>query len=189
MSAPPLTLAQAARIMRQAVRDKSYRTTPVGTMVGRYLRWFRNEYGASPATIRDYEAILARMALMLSDREPREVTTEDLRDVIDLWSARAAGTRAKVTSIIRAFWSWAEEQGHVDLSPATRIRRPRGERRVARVASAALPACSRSTPVPASSPSRSTRATAWGCSACSCSGYGAPSSPRCRSATSTPSAA
>jgi len=128
-----LTLATAARIIREAVKDQSYRATPLGTMVGRYIRWLRNEYGATPATIRDYEAILARMSLTLADKELIEVTTEDLRDVIDLWSARTARTRQKVTSVVRAFWSWAEDQGHIAISPAARIRRPRAERKLAKV--------------------------------------------------------
>jgi site-specific recombinase XerD len=106
-----LTLANAARIIREAVKDKSYRATPLGLLVGRYLRWFRNEWGATATTIRDYEAILARMSLALADREPPDVTVEDLRDVIDLWADREARTRAKVTSVVRAFWAWAEEQG------------------------------------------------------------------------------
>lgn len=120
-------------MMRQAMRDQSYRATPLGTMVARYIRWMRNEYGATPATIRDYEAILARMSLTLADKQLIEVSIEDLRDVIDLWSARSARTRQKVTSVIRAFWAWAEEQGHIAISPAARIRRPRAERRTARV--------------------------------------------------------
>lgn len=37
-----------------------------------------------------------------------------------------------MTSIVRAFWSWCEEEGHIALSPAYRIRRPRAEKRVAR---------------------------------------------------------
>ena len=72
-----LTLGEAARIIREAVKDKSYRKTSLGQLVGRYLRWFRNEYGATESTIRDYEAILARMSLLLADREPLEVSTED----------------------------------------------------------------------------------------------------------------
>ncbi len=52
-----LTLGETARIIREAVKDKSYRKTPLGQLVGRYLRWFRNEYGATESTIRDYEAI------------------------------------------------------------------------------------------------------------------------------------
>jgi integrase/recombinase XerC len=128
-----LTLATAAAILRDAVRDESYRVTPLGTMVGRYIRWMRNEYGATPATIRDYEAILARMSITLADKQPAEVLIDDLRDVIDTWSMQSARTRQKVTSVIRAFWSWMEEQGHIAISPAARLRRPRAERRVARV--------------------------------------------------------
>jgi integrase/recombinase XerC len=133
MSVPALTLAQAAAILRDAVRDQSYRATPLGTMVARYIRWMRNEYGATPATIRDYEAILARMSLTLADRDPIDVSIEDLRDVIDLWAARSPRTRQKVTSVVRAFWAWMEEQGHIAISPAARIRRPRAERKVARL--------------------------------------------------------
>jgi integrase len=128
-----LTFAQAARIVLGPVKDQSYRSTPVGVMVARYIRWLRNEYGATPSTVRDYEAILARMALMLEDTEPYAVQTEQLREVIDLWSMRAAKTRQKVTSVIRSFWAWMEDQGHIAISPAARIRRPRAERKVARV--------------------------------------------------------
>lgn len=120
-------------MMLEAVKDKSYQRSPLGTMVGRYVRWFRNEWGASPTSIRDYEAILARMALCLEGKQPAEVTIEDLRDVIDLWAARSARTRQKVTSVIRAFWAWMEEQGHIAISPAARIRRPRAEKKIARV--------------------------------------------------------
>lgn len=127
----PLTVADAARILEQALKDHSYRGTPVGQLVGRYLRWFRNEWGATPATLRDYEAILERMSLNLAHKQPFEVDIEDLRGVIDLWADRTARTRQKVTSVIRAFWAWAEEQGHIAISPAARIRRPRAERKLA----------------------------------------------------------
>ena len=120
-------------MMRAALKDQSYLATPVGTMVGRYIRWLRNEYGATSSTIRDYEAILSRMSIALADRELIEVSTEDLREIIDLWAFQSARTRQKVTSVVRSFWGWCEEQGHLALSPATRIRRPRAERRVAKV--------------------------------------------------------
>ena len=131
-----IPLALAARALRDAMKDKSYQHTPLGTMVRRYIRWLRNEYGATPTTVRDYEAILARMSLMLADRQVIEVETEDLRDVIDLWSARSPRTRQKVTSVVRSFWAWMEEQGFVALSPATKIRRPKGERKIAKPLSA-----------------------------------------------------
>lgn len=119
--------------MREAVASKAYRGTPVGTMVARYIRWFRNERGATDSSVRDYEATLARMALTLADRELADVTTDDLREVIDLWAGCAARTLAKVTSTIREFWRWCAEEGHLEVSPAARIRRPRGEQRVVRV--------------------------------------------------------
>jgi integrase/recombinase XerC len=128
-----LTFAELAVIMRAAVKDQSYRATPVGTTVGRYIRWLRNEWGATPSTVRDYEAILARMSIALADRELIEVSTEDLREVIDLWAMQSARTRQKITSVIRAFWGWCEEQMLVAVNPAARIRRPRAERRVAKV--------------------------------------------------------
>jgi len=120
-------------IIRSAVKDKRYQATPLGTLVARYIRWFRNEWGATDSTIRDYEAVLARMSLTLDDREPYEVSIDDLRAVIDLWSLQTAKTRQKVTSVIRAFWQWAENEGHIAISPAAKIRRPRAERKVARV--------------------------------------------------------
>lgn len=132
MSRAQLTWGEVAMMMRAAVKDKSYQRTPVGVLVARYLRWFKNEWGATQTTVRDYEAILARMSLTLADRELIDVSTEDLRAVIDLWGDQSARTRQKVTSIVRAFWSWCEEEGHIAISPAYRIRRPRAERRVAR---------------------------------------------------------
>lgn len=64
-----LTLGEAARIMREAVKDKSYRSTPLGLEVAHFIRWFRNEYGATAETLRDYEAILAKLAIDHADLE------------------------------------------------------------------------------------------------------------------------
>ena len=117
--------------MREAVKDKSYRSTPLGLLVGRYIRWLRNEYGATAETIRDYEAILARMSLSLADKEPLAVDVEDLRAVIDEhWSPpTTARTRAKVTSVIRSFWTWAEDESLVPFSPAAKLRRPKAAKK------------------------------------------------------------
>ena len=121
-----LALVEAARVLREAVRDKSYRATQLGQLVGRYVRWCRNERGlVDGTTIRDYEYTLARMALTLADLEPEEVTIDDLRTVIDLWAEREPRTRKKVTSAIRSFWKWAEDEGHVKHSPASRLRSPK----------------------------------------------------------------
>jgi len=175
--AASLTLAEAARIIRKAVKDKSYRKTPLGQLVGRYLRWFRNEYGATESTIRDYEAILARMSLLLADREPLEVSTEDLREVIDTWAMRHARTRAKVTSVIRAFWSGPRRRV-TSRSPLPR-RSAGHERRGKRLRF--FPRTSTS----CSSAAHGPRAIVSRCSCSSTAVSGAPSSAASGSATST----
>lgn len=124
-----LTPGELAPMIRDAIKDKRYRASALGALVGRYIRWFRNEYGASSESVRDYEAILARMAITLADKEPAVVTVDDLREVIDLWSAREPRTVAKVTSVIRSFWSWAEDESFVPVSPAARLRRPKSAKK------------------------------------------------------------
>lgn len=69
----PLTLAQAARIMREATRDKSYQLTPMGHEAASYLRAKRTRLTES--SYRDYEGCLDKLArhfpdLDLDDFEP-----------------------------------------------------------------------------------------------------------------------
>ena len=49
--------------MRRAMKDKTYRTSRLGLEVAHFIRYLKNEYGATPETLRDYEAILAKLAL------------------------------------------------------------------------------------------------------------------------------
>jgi integrase/recombinase XerD len=125
-----LTLGDAARMMRQALRDRSYRATPLGLEVARYYRWKKNEWGATAEILRDYEAILAKLALdhadlELSDLEP-PIGTERLREFIDnRWGDRSARTRAKVISVLRDFFSWAVRERRLSANPALPIFRPR----------------------------------------------------------------
>ena len=95
----------------------------------------QERWGATASTIRDYEAMLARMSLTLADKDPLEVTIDDLRDVIDLW---ADGRRARGEGhlVVRAFWTWAEEQDQVPFSPAAKLRRPRAPRKCGAAAAA-----------------------------------------------------
>ncbi len=121
-------------MMREALKDRSYRATPLGLEVGHYCRWKKNEWGARPETLRDYEAILAKLALDhadldLGDFEP-PVGTERLREFIDnRWGERTGRTRAKVISVLRDFFAYqVREQrlhgnrrfrssGHGDATP------------------------------------------------------------------------
>ena len=129
-------LAFAARVQREAMKDKSYRSTPIGLEVGRYYRCKKNEWGAATETMRDYEAILGELALdhadlKLSGLEP-PIGTELLREFIDnRWGERTPRTRAKVISVLRDFFAGAVREGKLNGNPAQPIFRPR-KREVAR---------------------------------------------------------
>lgn len=105
-----LTLAAAARIVREAVKDKSYRAYPLGGEAGHYLRWKRGSLTSS--SYRDYEACLDKLAryfcdLELTDFEP-PVGTERLEEFIDQqWGDRAPRTWNKNLSILRDFFKWS----------------------------------------------------------------------------------
>jgi integrase len=59
---------------------------------------------------------------------PRAITA-DPRTVGEA-AGEVLGT-SPLHSVIRAFWVWAEDEGHVPFSPASRIRRPRAPRKTA----------------------------------------------------------
>ena len=125
-----LTLGDAALMLREAVKDRSYRATPLGLEVARYYRWKKNEWGATASTLRDYEAPLARLALdhadlELADFEP-PIGTERLREFWDRhWSELSPRTRAKVLSILRDFFAWAVREGKLHGDPTTPMRSPK----------------------------------------------------------------
>ena len=116
--------------MREAVKDKSYRSTPVGLEVAQFIRWFRNEYGATSETLRDYEGILAKLAIDHADLdlaafEPPEGTTR-LREFIDeRWGDAAPRTRKKVRAILMSFFKWAQAEFKLQGNPVVPIRSPR----------------------------------------------------------------
>lgn len=129
---PPTLRAQAGSLMiRDTLRDESYRSTPLGLDVARYIRWKRNEWGATPDTIRDYEPILARLALFHADLDLTDfappVGVERLRDCWDhYWGDRTPRTRKKVLSVWRDFFDWAIREGHALYgNPARAMSAPR----------------------------------------------------------------
>jgi site-specific recombinase XerD len=125
-----LDLGAAARILRDALKDKSYRSTPLGLEVARYVRWFRSEWGATPESVRDYESILARLALFCADLELEDmappVGTERLRECWDhYWSDAKPRTRAKVRSVWVAFFDFCIREGRLHGNPARALAAPR----------------------------------------------------------------
>lgn len=125
-----LTLADAARMMRDALQDRSYRATPLGLEVARYYRWKKNEWGAAADTLRDYEAILRNLCLYFADLELHDlappVGTERLRECWDhYWGERSARTRAKVRSVWIDFFEWAVRERGMHGNPARSLARPK----------------------------------------------------------------
>jgi hypothetical protein len=79
-----LTPADIAPMIRGLLKDKRYRASSLGALVGRFCRWFKNEEGATPDSLRDYESVLRRMTLTLADVEPTDVTPAALLAMVGL---------------------------------------------------------------------------------------------------------
>ena len=128
--APALTLEDAARMMREALKDRSYRATPLGLHVARYYRWKKNEWGATAETLRDYEAVLARLCLYYPDLELHDFAgtagTRLIRDVWDhWWGEKSARTRAKVRSVWIDFFEWCVREEGLQGNPARALTAPK----------------------------------------------------------------
>jgi site-specific recombinase XerD len=144
--APPQTLAEARRLldqlppslraqlgssmMRDAVKDRSYRATPLGLEIARYYRWKKNEWGATADTLRDYEASLARLALFFADLDLPDfappIGTERLRECWEHhWGDRAPRTRKKVRSAWVDFFEWAVRERGLHGNPARALSIPK----------------------------------------------------------------
>jgi site-specific recombinase XerC len=119
-----MTLPEAARIMRESVKDKSYRAFPMGGEAGAYLRWKRGMITTS--TYRDYEACLDKLARTFPDLEIKDfeppVGTERLEELLDkLWGDGAPRTYNKNLSILKDFFKWAALKGKLHGDPTLQI--------------------------------------------------------------------
>jgi site-specific recombinase XerC len=124
-------LADAARLLRESVKDNSYRATPLGLEVARYIRWFRSEWGAAPGSIDKYEQALARLALYFADLELTDmeapVGVERLRECLDhYWGTVEPATRGRVIATWRSFFDWAiRENRGIISNPARALTMPK----------------------------------------------------------------
>lgn len=121
-----LTLAAAARVMREAVRDKSYRALPLGQDVEQYLRAKRRRL--TDASYRDYEGCLDKLCrhfldLRLADFEP-PIGTRHIEDFLHAqWGDAAPRTLNKNLSIVRDFFKWAVLHGELHGDPTLPVER------------------------------------------------------------------
>jgi site-specific recombinase XerC len=126
VSEPALTLADAALMMREAVKDKSYRAFPLGQESGRYLRAKRKRLTAS--SYRDYESCLDKLARHFCDLELEAfeptIGTERIEEFMDAhWGARAGRTYNKNLSILRDFFKFQVLRGRLHGDPTLAIER------------------------------------------------------------------
>lgn len=120
-------------ILREAdarVKDKSYRRSPVGQHVGRFLRAYRWE-AKKPSTLDSYETTLARLSVDHDDFPGLEgfcnpVGTEYLREFLDRhWADAAPATRANRLAAVKSLFRWAMGEGLVPFDPSAPIRAPK----------------------------------------------------------------
>jgi integrase len=127
-----LTPALIARLYRDAMRDNSYRDSPVGAIVAQYLR--HKSPRLTPPSQRSYEGSLANLARFFADLpdlrafEP-PLGTQIIEDYLDVhWSPRhhAAGTYNTNLAITSDFFKWAQAMALLAGNPTLAIERARG---------------------------------------------------------------
>jgi site-specific recombinase XerC len=123
-----LTAAELAPMIREALRDKSYRAFPMGQEAGYYLRHKRKRLTTS--SYRDYESCLDKLARWFADLELRDfeppVGRERLEEFLEEhWGRRAGRTYNKNLSILRDFFQYAVLQAKLHGDPTLGIERAR----------------------------------------------------------------
>lgn len=121
-----LTVALAGRILREAVRDKSYQAFPLGQDAAAYLRAKRKRL--TDTSYRDYESCLDKLARYfptheLADLEP-PAGTDLLEEFLHAkWGDASPRTYNKNLSIVKDFLKWQRLRGRMDRDPTEAIER------------------------------------------------------------------
>jgi integrase len=126
-----IALERAAMMLDQALRDKTYQGSPLGQKVAAYLHWKEVEDGATPRTVRDYEAALARLALRYAATPVEAFDGDAGRKLVtqfwySQWDGCEANTRRKILAQLRDFFRWlVRDDGALEVDPTAKIRTPR----------------------------------------------------------------
>jgi integrase/recombinase XerC len=123
-----LTIAQAAQILRDAMRDKSYQAFPMGQEAAAYLRVKRKRL--TEQSHRDYEASLDKLARYFPDKRIEEfeppIGTTWLEEFLEhQWGSGAPRTYNKNLSILRDFFKFQVLRGTLHGDPTLPIERAR----------------------------------------------------------------
>jgi integrase/recombinase XerC len=123
-----LTLADMARMIREALKDKSYLELPLGDDIAAYLRAKRKRL--TEPSFRDYEASLDKFArffldVTLRDFEP-PAGTKRVEEFLDhQWGGGAPRTYNKNLSILRDFFKFQVLRGELHGDPTLAVERAR----------------------------------------------------------------
>jgi site-specific recombinase XerD len=121
-----LTLIEAARIMREAVRDKSYREMSLGEDAAAYLRSFRRR--ATDRSYGTYESVMDKLCryfhgLELADLEP-PIGTQRIEEFLEReWGEREPSTYNRGLTVTRGFLRFARRRGLMHADPTEAIER------------------------------------------------------------------
>jgi site-specific recombinase XerC len=123
-----LQLAEAQRIVREAMRDKSYQLFPMGMEAAAYLRAKRKRL--TPSSYRDYESCLDKLARYFLDLEIEHfeppVGTERVEEFLEhQWGKGAPRTYNKNLSIVKDFFKFQVIRGRLHGDPTMAIERAR----------------------------------------------------------------
>jgi len=123
-----LTLADAARMMREAMRDKSYRLTPLGEDVASFLRSKRKS--SADNTVLAYESTLDKLCryfpdLRLEDFE-MPVGAGRLEEWLDhYWGTAKGGTYNRHLAAVKSFFRWQVRRHRMHSNPAEVVEKAR----------------------------------------------------------------
>jgi integrase len=113
------------------VKDKSYRESPVGQTVWRYLRAMQYA-GMMDNSFEAYEGVLAKLALTHDDLAGVGEFCERpelLEDFLYMnWATKSENTRAQRYRILNGFCGWCVEKGDLPFNPVRSIRKPKAPR-------------------------------------------------------------
>lgn len=137
---PVMGLAAMMRAVEAALRDGTWKHSPIGSEVEAYLRSLR--WANAPATTMEaYTYVLGLLALRHADWEEglagfcTPAGPEYLREFLDAeWGGSSAATKRQRTSIVRALFKWAALERRIPYDPAATLRSPKGRNRAARQA-------------------------------------------------------
>jgi site-specific recombinase XerC len=126
LEAVAVSYPAAQRIVREALRDKTYQLYPLGMEAAAYLRAKRKRL--TKGSYRKYEAALDKLAryfpdLELADFEP-PVGTERLEEFLDAtWGSAAPRTYNSNLSVVKDFFKYLVVRGALHADPTLAIER------------------------------------------------------------------